>query len=323
MEKLLTPNGYVPHFEGAISDCRKIHDHFVIFNREGIISGARTNDLRLKEGASFYKFIKASEVTRITDLCNSFDLRWLIIDTDLGCAAVCTALYGVCRLLFAVIFISPKECVRTYFASAPYASIYVSPEVQGTQFPKPDTAKPSYVEESFQKAERALSCNGITEAKYGLGIKLGKFLAEHVLSIADFVGCVGKCNSFLDFIPRLDNFTSEIFVTVSLCAALFARNESRSRSFKAKIAEYKEHLLISFCIDVDEDFRLYANRRLYHKLLLECENAAIMRDAYFDCSLLDGDRPRLVLSCVPESDPMTGRRIKQDLRSHMPSFWEE
>lgn len=322
MEKLLISNGYLPQFNDSVTHCRKIYDHLVIFDREGVISGVRTNNPRLKDAKNFYAFMQETEATRITQECASFDIKWIIVDTDFGPAAIYTALYGICRLLFAVIFIAAKEQVHSYFANSPLNSIFLSPEAQAFPLAKADTAERSLIDETFKSAVRAFSCNGISEIKYSLGTRVGKFLAEQILYIADFAGCAGDCASLLDIIPRLDNFSPEIFVTVSLCTALFARENSLKRRFDAKLSEYKEHILISFCIELNEDFILYANRKFYNKLIFECEKAANAHDAYFDCSLLDGDTPRLILSCVPESDPIPNRRIKQDIRSHIRSFWE-
>lgn len=322
MESSLLSNRYIPYFEDKLSRCRKIYDHLVIFDRDGTIAGARTNDHRLKEGANFYNFMTASETARVTELCNSFDLRWLAVDTELGCAAIHTAFYGACRLLFAVIFIAPKEQVRDYLTGIGSKAIYISPEIEAMPSVKGQNSQTALIEETFQKSDSALSCQSITEARYRLGANIGKFLAERILTIADYVGCVGSCKTSLDFIPRLDSFSPEIFTVISSCATLFARNNSKNRHFEAKIDEYKDHLLISLCVEVDGNFRLYANRRLSDRLLCKCESIAFDRDAYFDCSLIEGDRPRLILSCVPETDPMIGRRIKQDIKSHIQSFWE-
>lgn len=322
MKNSLLSSSYIPHFEGSLLRCRKIHDHMVIFDRDGTIVGARTNDPRLKEGSNFYTFMAESERTLISDLCNSFDIRWIAVDTEAGCAAIHTAFYGACRLLFAVIFSSPKEQVRDYLTDLHSRAIYVSPALDTACGGKEKDTQVALISETFSKAENALSCQSITEARYRLGANIGKFLAERILTIADYVGCVGSCKTSLDFIPRLDSFSSELFTVISSCATLFARNKSRKRSFEAKIEEYKEHLLVSLCVEVDEDFALYTNRKLSDRLLYRCESIAFDREAYFDCSLFEGETPRLVLSYVPETDPMIGRRIKQDIKSYIHSFWE-
>lgn len=322
MKNLLLSDSYVPQFSGTLSHCRKINDHLVIFDREGVVSGVRTNDARLKKAKSFYDLMPESESELIIQKCNSFDLKWIIIKTDLGCAAVYTALYRVCKLLFGIIFIAPQEQARAYFTSQSFDSAYISPALNAIPDVKADNKELSLIDETFKSAASALSCNEISEIKYSLGTRVGKFLAEQIISLADLAGCVGECASLLEAVPRLDSFSPEIFATVSLCVALFARDESPDRRFSAKLSEYKERILISFCIEINNDFILYANRKIYNKLILQCQKAANAHEAYFDCSLLDTDNPRLILSCIPESDPLPNRRIKQDIIALTRSFWK-
>jgi hypothetical protein len=156
-----------------------------------------------------------------------------------------------------------------------------------------------------------------------LGASIGKYLSERILSIADFVGCIGSCRTSLDFVPQVEPFSPEIFISMTFCIVTFARGFGLSRSFEAKIEEYQNNFIISFRVDVDEDFLLYRNYRYEHSLLRCCDELAASRGTYFECYVEENAPRRLIISYVPTSDPMVNRRIKQSIKEQIKKLWSE
>ena len=312
---------FIPIFEDSLSFCRVLHDHFLIFGKDGTIYGSRSNDSRIGEGCNFYATISNEDTVLINELCNNFEVQWLIVDTKSGCAAIYTSLYAISRLLFAVIFDLPKEAVRRFFGSSHGSSTVISPTVAALSDAKTTASSLSAASETFELASSALSHRQIGEAKYRLGANIGKFLASRILDIANFLGCAGSCTTALDFVPSLTDFSPELFTVMSSCAILFARDMGKTRSFQARINQYKERLLISFKIDTEKDLSIYSRGRLSHNLLKICEELALERDAFFDCSVLGQDASSIALSFTIENDPIIGRRIKQNMQTILNGFW--
>lgn len=323
MKTLTESNSYIPLFESRVSHCRRLYDDVVVFERDGRVIGLRSHDRSVNGGDNFYDFTSEAEANLVGRLCNSFEYKWILIDTELGCAAVFNSLYGISGLLFAVIFHARKEEVKAYFGQHQSHLIFPFATVEAASRCDFLHEERKEIEESFLKADSALSYQSITAATYRLGADLGAFLSERITEIADFIGCIGQCKSDLERIPQLENFSPEAFTAISAAVILFARNRGIDRSFSARLHEYKEHLMVSFSIRVSDSFNLYDKHRLSDSLLSACERTAAWRETFFDCSLIVGRERHLRVSFVPESDPLVGRRIKEDVESYISEFWDE
>ena len=321
MKNFIYTDRYVPTFEGEISSCRHLQDYLVIFDRNGNIIGERSSEPRLRQLPNFYDAISTDDVRLINDLCISFDYKWLLIDTDFGRAVIFTSLCGACGLLFAVIPLVSKEAIYEHLTSAGYKHLYVSDLI--TNGRKPSESELISACDTFRRADDALSNSGISAAKYRLGASMGKYLSEHILSIADFVGCIGSCRTSLDFVPQVESFSAEIFISMTFCIVTFARGFGLSRSFEAKIEEYQNNFIVSFRVDVDENFLLYRNYQHEHSLLRYCDELAASRGTYFECYVEETAPRRLIISYMPTADPMVNRRIKQSVKEQIRKLWSE
>ncbi len=312
---------YVPIFNGAIERCRAIDDHFIVFDRAGNIIFTRTCEPKLRECKNFFELTSESDADGIISLCTSFELRHLVLDTALGGAVVFTELFGISGLLFAVIPLAGKEWVFEYFNQESCRHATLLGSAASYAVPRCNEGELKRAKSAIEAADGAISCAEITAARYGFGASIGKYLAERILAIADFIGCVGKSSTELEILPNLSNFSAEIFNLFTLLTVAFAREYGEDRNFKATVGETEGHLWVSFCIGVGEDFTLYRNGALRHGILAFCEDLASSRDTVFDLSHRK-ESNSLIISFAPESDRFINRVIKQSIRDMIKDFWE-
>lgn len=318
MQNFYLSEGYVVPFEGEIRHCRRLYDDVIIFGRDGSIAGCRSDKSAVKNLKNFYDLTSDDDAALIESHCISFGHRWILIDTPIGCAAIFIGLFAACGILVGVIGHFPKDALRAHFeridrpefiASASFASLPRG-ELPGNLF--------ALIDGNIKTADSALSHRLITAATYRAGASLGELLSERILDIAEFIGCVGHCKSELKLIPKLENFCSETFISISLCLLLFVRETSADRRFEFFIGEHKEHVAISFYTEVGDGFKLFDNHGTQNELIALCERIAATRDAFFYCSLEKG---RLKGTFAPYSDPLTVRNIKQDFENLVNRFW--
>ena len=308
---------YVPLFNGELEYCRAIDDHFIIFERSGRIIHARTSDPLLRDAESFFDFMSSEDAESVKSLCTSFDLHLMVADTKFGGAIIFNELLGISGLLLAVIPFCDAGLVFEHFNKENRRHVWLS----GNGISGAVSGDTERVKSVMNLAEGAISCAETRAAIYSFGASIGKYLAEKILIISDFIGCVGSSRTELEALPNLTNFSAEIFNLFTLLTVAFARDFGARRNFNATIGEAEGHVVVSFCIDVDEGFTLYRNGRLQHKILDFCYDVAASRDIIFDVSL-HREQNRLTISFTPESDPFINRVIKQTLRELIKSFWD-
>ena len=308
---------YISTFEGEITECRRLYDHFIVFDRGGTVISARTHSSLFSRCNSFYDVTDAKTAGEISRFSISFEKKWLIIDTTFGKAAVFNSLFPSSGLLFAIIFTSDNRAVSAFFEEtlSPYiASVASYDKPSKKPVPQKDVEA---VRQSFTSAELSLSHQLISSARYKTGTDIGRFLAEHLLSIAYFIGCTGACRSELDTLPSLDSLSPELFVIMSCCAVMFARNNTPKRHFKSKLINYKNLLMVSFAVDTDKKTKPYDSFAVY------CENLANSNNAYFSYFMHQQEAGRLIFSFLPQSAPDMGSHVKQELEQLINDFWAD
>lgn len=321
--KIFTPaDSFIKPFESVIGKCRHINDILILFRRDGTVISLRSPNSRLRTGDNIYDFMSETDAKTIADLCISFEYNRLLVDTDFGTAVIYTEMCGACGLLVAVIPFASKECLLEHLNRFGMGSLFV-PESVKLSNNNGFEGNIYDVGESFKKADEVFLTVGITAAKYRLEVDIIKVFGEYIISSADYIGCVGRVKSVLSSLPKLENFSPEMYSAMTACSILFARNRGKSRGFKAKIGEYNSHLVVSFYIDVDDDFKIFINGRYKSPELEFCSEIAKLRDTFFDCYLRDGETPYVVIAYIPEIDPMDGRMIKEPIEKRVEEFWQE
>ena len=318
--QIITENeSFIPTFEGEVPFCRNIDDRLIIFERSGEVRCLRVPDSSIDIGSNFYNYMPKSEVQAISDFCMSFDYDCLVIDTDFGTAAVFTRALGACSLMFAVISTLPKGAVVEYFKNLGSTRILTSDAAKAQAFSPLDEKHISSIKETFAKACAVFETAFIRASLYRMGVRVGGFVAERLLAIAEFVGCVGSCKTELYTLPSTENFCPEIFISLCACVTAFAREMGSSRSFKACIGESAGRILTVFRIEVNSAFKPYKNRSYTHPALKLCDEITSKRDIFFDCFRKPGT-DELFISFITESDPLIIRTIKQDVEKLIRSF---
>ena len=306
-------------FESRTSYCRDIYDNVVIFGRDGKIITSRVSDPRLYSGADLFSLMSQDESRRVAELCISFDYNRLIVNTDSGVAVIYTDACGACGLLIAFFPFAPARAIASHFAAQALPSVYISPEALALS---DSSALDKNLLDHIRRADEAFMTVNVSIAKYIYGNEMIKSLGEHLLSLAEFMGCVGTVKGVLDVRPSFDNFSAEVFLTMALCCILFARNHGLSRQFTCKIFEYNSHPIVAFCIDVDEIFKLIRNEEYIYPEIDFCLRSADRRRTFFEC-YHHKERSSVIIAFAPEIDPIDGRIIKQDIAWRLKDFWEK
>lgn len=304
-------------FEGSISFCRDLCDNIALFGRDGVIITARSADSRLRSGENLFSFMSMSEAASIAELCVSFKYNRLIVNTVLGAAIIYTDTCGACGLMTAVFPFAPSGAVFSYFTECEHPSVFISGEARALACGKADNGLCKFLEaadEVFLTVNLALS-------RYQYGDALSESLTKHILSSAEFLGCVGVARAASDVYPSFDNFSPEIFSAMTHCCLLFARDRGATRSFIAKVGEYNSHPIVSFCVHVEEDFELMRGGEYRYPELNFCLESADRRKTFFEC-YHRRDKSAVIIAFAPEIDPIDGRIIKQDVEARIKAFWD-
>lgn len=318
--QIITDNeSFIPTFEGEIPFCRDINDRLILFERSGEVRYLRAPDSSIGIGSNFYNYMPQSEVQSISDFCMSFDYDCLIIDTYFGTAAVFTCALGACSLMFAVISTLPKGAVAEYFKSLGTVRILISDTAGAQILSSNEERHIASVKETFTLARAVFETAFIRASIYKMGVRVGGFIAERLLDIANFVGCVGSCKTELRTLPTTENFCPEIFISLCVCVTAFAREVGTLRSFNACIGESAGRILTVFRIEVTPAFKPYKYRSYVHPALKLCDEITSKRDIFFDCFKKPGT-DELFISFITESDPLIVRTIKQDVEKLIQSF---
>jgi len=316
MQIFTDADSFIPTFNGEIPFCRDIDDRLIIFDRLGKVHGVRSVDSLPAVGSDFFDYMPESEVRFISDFCTVFDHDRLVIVTDFGDAMIFTAMLGACGLMFAVIPQVKKGMVFEHFSTDTPRRVLLSEAVKKASAAF-DEKEALVVKSTFSKAESVFSADLMRAFAYRIGTRIGALISEKLLEISDFVGCVGSCSSSLKILPDTENFCTEIFIALCICVTAFARDAGKNRSFKANIGESGGRLLTTFCVEVDHGFKLYKNRKYSHPMLNVCDSLTDKRGIFFDCFTRQNE---LFISFITESDPLIGRRIKQDIEKAIKNF---
>ena len=316
MKTLLDPSKSGKIFEGEISECREINDNAVLFSRDGTIIAARSCDSKLRSGANIFDLMPPEEASVVRKLDLSFDYNRLVISTLLGAAIIYTDCCGVCGIMSAVFPLAPDGEVFSYFVSRAIPSAYISDGARALASGRGEDS-----DGLIGFCDKIFLTSGIMLARYRLGNDMIQSLTEYILRSAEFFGCVGIARGELDVRPSLDSFSPEMLAAMSHCCILFARENGQRRDFFAKICEYNSHLIVSFFIQVDENFELMQGNRYAYSPLNFCLASSDRRRTFFEC-YHRADKNAVIIAFAPEIDPLDGRIIKQDIEARLAEFWD-
>lgn len=311
-------NSKMEVFEGQVTSCRDIYDNVVLFGRDGKIISSRSSDPHLCSGADFFALMSSDEASNISELCISFNYNRLIINTECGIAIIYTDTCGACGIMIALFPFAPADAIVSHFVSQALPSVFISSEALTAVG---NSTLSGNVLDDIRRADEIFMTVNVAVAKYSYGSNLIQNLSEHLLVQARFLGCIGTARGILDVRPAFDNFSSEMFLTMTLCCILFARNYGLHRDFVCKVFEYNSHPTVAFRIDVDEGFRLIRNGEHIHPELDFCLRTADRRRTFFEC-YHHKENSAVIIAFTPEIDPIDGRIIKQDVEWQLESFWD-
>ena len=303
---------------GFVADIREFCDDLVVFDLDGNIRMARSEEGKLRVGDSISKHMPTSEWGFLRKNCISFACARALVDTRLGVMMVFCNMLASMHIMVGVIFKTDRSAVTHFFRGRVTMVDMISPRIAelSQRSSKVDQAQLSMVEEIAVMAFAAFATAGIKEELDRSLSDATAYIIRRICLLARMIGCRVNCRSMREFLPHTHDFNGNAFVAVMTHLLFFVYEKCSSRVAELEVGDFDGRpRMILRCELPDGEREVFVNRRYRYPELAYCDVIASEWMFLFECApYAEGENARLRIAFCPKIKPVDRLQVKEKLK---------
>lgn len=298
---------------GQVSDIRAFRDELLVFDLEGRIQMARSEDNKIQSGDTVRSYMTEVEWNYLRKNCLSYECARALVNTRRGAMLVFCNMLASMHVMIGVIFRSDRGAVVHYFERRVTMVDRISPRFASLRRTECEPEQLKEVEAVAELSFSAFSTAAIrTELARSL-LEATPYIVRRLCVMARMIGCRVNCRSIREFAPRVEDFNGDAFVAMALHLMFFVYYRCPDRVAEIEVGDFDSRPFLIFrCQMPSEEDEVFVNRRYRYAELAYCDALSSERSFPFECSVYAvGLQKQLRAAFCPKIRYVEGLHVKE------------